>query len=281
MKNMYPTSSTRVDARNVLTYVILSLYCVLILVPITWVILNSFKVKLDMLDYGRMFAFRPTMENYITLFRMRDFGRLLLNSVIVTVATTAITVPVGFAAAYSIVRWPFRGKEGISLAILGTRMLPPVALTLPIYIMFISLRLLNRLWGLIIVYVAFGLPLTIWIIKGYLESLPKAYEESAQIDGCSLTGALFRIILPMCAPGVTSAALLCALNAWSEFLFAMILSSDHMTQTAPVGTAGLISALGIEWGPLLAASTLLTLPMIVLVICAQRNLVEGLVSGLK
>jgi ABC-type glycerol-3-phosphate transport system permease component len=266
---------------DLVSYGVLSAYCFLALFPIAWAFLNSLKTRVQMTDYAFAFRFTPTIESYRTLFQIQDFLRLMLNSLAVTLGTTLVTVPIAFSAAFALVRWPFRGERELAIGILATRMLPPVALILPIYTLFRHLDLLNTRVGLTIAYIPFTLPFTIWILRGYLQNIPRDYEECAQIDGLSLFGSIFRIVLPLGAPGVITAALFCGLSAWSEFLFALVLTHDKQAQTATVGVAGLISALGIEWGQLLAASALLMLPMILFVVFAQRYLVEGLTMGLK
>lgn len=267
--------------KDLTVYLVLTLYSLLTGLPILWSILNSFKHKVDFSNYSKMFLFNFTLDNYSRLFQIRAFGQYFGNSIVVVLVTTALTVPLSFVTAYALARWPYRGKGALTLFMLALRMLPPIALTLPIFMFFRSVQLTNSLVGLILVYIAFGLPFGTIILKGYLEGVPRSFEESARVDGCGRTKALFLVVLPACAPGVGAATLFVALSTWSEFLFAMILTGGSSAQTAPVATAGLISAMGIEWGPLLAASTLLIVPMVIFVFMAQKALIEGLSSGLK
>jgi ABC-type glycerol-3-phosphate transport system permease component len=271
----------QIDWGGVAAYTILSVYSCIVVFPLFWAFTNSLKTKVQMRDYSYIFRFTPTLEHYRTLFRVQEFWHLMLNSMVVAAATMAITVPVAFGAAYALVRWPWRGGDQLTLAILATRMLPPISLILPIYTLFRIAHLLNTRLGLTIAYITFALPFAIWMLRGYLQSLPKDYEESAQIDGLTQVSAVFKIVLPISSPAVFTSALFVALSAWSEFLFALILTVDKQAETAPVGVAGLVSALGVEWGQLLAASSLLMIPMVVLVLFAQRYLVEGLTASLK
>lgn len=278
---MNPRGLRQINWGGVSAYTILSMYSCIVVFPLFWAFTNSLKTKVQMRDYSYIFRFTPTLEHYRTLFHIQEFWHLMLNSMVVAAATVAITVPVAFGAAYALVRWPWRGGDQLTLAILATRMLPPISLILPIYTLFRIAHLLNTRLGLTIAYITFALPFAIWMLRGYLQSLPKDYEESAQIDGLTQVAAVFKIVLPISSPAVFTAALFVALSAWSEFLFALILTVDKQAETAPVGVAGLVSALGVEWGQLLAASSLLMIPMVVLVLFAQRYLVEGLATSLK
>jgi multiple sugar transport system permease protein len=254
--------SSKKSLVDTLAYVLVLIYCFVVIFPIFWVVTSSFKNKIQMREIRYLINFKPTLESYRDLFRLKKFGRLFLNSLIITNVATGITIPIAFMAAYGLSRFRFQGRQALAVGILGTRMLPSVALIIPIYALFRRFHLINSLHGLIIAHISFSLPFSIWILRGFLMNLSNEYEEAAMIDGCSRVGALFRIVLPISAPGLMSASLFCFLTSWSDFLFALILTVDSSAQTAPVGVSGLISAYGIEWGQLLAGSTLLIVPMV-------------------
>jgi len=260
-------------------YIVVVLYVLITALPIVWVVLGSFKDQKELRNIVNFILFSPTTENYQFLFSVRNFGLLLRNSIVTAGGGTLVVLPVAFAAAYALTRFKIRGRRIILLGFLATRMIPYIALVVPLYDIFRHLHLINTLHGLLIVYIACGLPITIWILTGFLQGVPLELEEAALIDGCSRFKAMIKVILPLSAPGFATAAIFCFLTLWSDFALALILSIDERAQTAQVGLTGLISAYGIEWGPLLAGSTILILPMIFFVVFAQRFLVEGLTGG--
>jgi multiple sugar transport system permease protein len=229
----------------------------------------------------KLFLFTPTLDHYRELLQVKGFPRMLFNSIVATGSTTLIAIPFGFSAAYALSRLRVKGSREISLFILATRMIPSIAIVVPVYSVFRTLELINTITGLVIAYVSFALPFAIWVMRGFLAGLPDEYEDSAMIDGCSRFGAMVRIILPLSTPGVISASLFVFLNSWGEMVFALNLTIDNAARTAPIGLAGLISAYGIEWGELLAGSTILIAPMVLFTVLAQRHLVGGLSGGIK
>ena len=269
------------NLKNLLVYIVLSIYCLIILLPIFWVILGSFKRQIQLHDLQYFFRFSPTLENYQNLFYKRQLGPLFLNSIIVSCSATLITIPLAYTAAYALSRFRIKGSQAISIAFLSAEMLPSIALSVALYAIFRKAGLLNTLQGLIIAHTTFSLPFSIWILRAFLLNVPKEYEDSAMIDGCSKFKAMYKIIFPLSAPGIITAALFIFLNSWGEFTFALTLTIDKSAQTAPIGIASLISAYGIDWGGLLAGSTILIIPMLVFVLFAQKFLIEGLVGGIK
>lgn len=262
-------------------YVALSAYCLIILLPIVWVILGSLKPQVQLHDLRHFLAFSPTFDNYRNLFQKRQLGPLFLNSIVVSCGTTAIAVPLAYAAAYALSRFRVRGTEAISVAFLSAEMLPSIAVSVALYGVFRRSGLINTLQGLIIAHTTFSLPFSIWILRAFLLGIPREYEESAMIDGCSRLKTMYKIIFPLSLSGIVTAALFVFLNSWGEFTFALTLTIDKRAQTAPIGVASLISAYGIDWGGLLAGSTILIVPMLILVLFAQRFLIEGLTGGIK
>lgn len=266
---------------KVFIYLALSLYCLVILLPIFWVIMGSFKRQIQLHDLHYFIKFSPTLENYKNLFYKRQLGPLFLNSIIVSCITTIVTIPIAYGAAYALSRFRIKGTQAISIAFLGAEMLPSIALSVALYTLFRKLGLINTIQGLIIAHTSFSLPFSIWILRAFLLGVPIEYEEAAMIDGCSRFKAIYKVIIPLSAPGIITAALFVFLNSWGEFTFALTLTIDKSAQTAPIGIASLISAYGIDWGGLLAGSTLLIIPMLIFVLFAQKYLIEGLVGGIK
>jgi ABC-type glycerol-3-phosphate transport system permease component len=249
--------------------------------PLLWMLLCSFKEKTEL--YASPPDFFPqhwTLQNYIDLFIQTDFPTYFLNSIIVGVSTTAFSIVVGSLAAYSVTRFRFWGLPTISRSILLLYMLPEVLIVIPMYSLIIKIGLQDTLLALIVSNTAFTLPLTVWFMRSYFMSIPTNLEESAMIDGCSRFGALRRVVLPLALPGLVSVSVFSFNHAWNEFLFALVFTSSESVKVLPIGLSTWIGQNDMySWGMLLAAGVLVTLPVLVFYMIAQRNLVVGLTEG--
>ncbi|MGF1561663.1 MAG: carbohydrate ABC transporter permease [Geminicoccaceae bacterium] len=271
---------------QVITTAFVAFYLVWTLLPLFIMFVSSFKDLLqafelpevgDWLGVTIFFNFTPTFQHYYHLFADNNFSEYLANSIIASLGSAAISVVLGSMAAYSLSRTDFRGKKDLFFWIISTRMAPVVAVMVPLYAIFRSMGLVGTLPGLILAYTTFNLPFAIWILKGFFDNVPYAIEEAAMCDGCSRFQA-FREILPLVAPGIGAFLVLCVLFAWNDFLFASIIGSGG-AKTLPVATKELVQPQNIQWGKIMAAGVVTTLPMMFLGLLIRRYLVTGLTMG--
>ena len=220
-----------------------------------------------------------TWEHYYNVFAVKQFQYYVLNSIVVAGLTTLLCLAIGALAAFSLSRLRIKQRFGILVAILSVSMFPQIALVGPLYLIAASLGLLDTYTSLVITYVALGLPLVTWVLFGYFETFPRELDEAARMDGIGTIGLLIRIILPLSAPALVTVGLLAFIAAWNEFMFALAFTSNIDHQTIPVGIANFTNLYYVPWGDIAAASVVVTLPLIVLVLFFQRHIVEGLTQG--
>jgi multiple sugar transport system permease protein len=252
------------------------------LAPIYWLITISLKREIDQFaSPPQWIAFTPTFGHYAAIFTHEAFGRYFINSVIVATCSTLIALVLGLPAAYGLVRfpWPRDWSRSISFWILSNRMLPPIVTIIPLFLMFRQIGLLNSLTGLVLLDVALNLPFVIWMMRGFVEELPREIEEAAMLDGESRIGVLLRIVLPLVGPGLAATAVFCLIVSWNEFLFALILSQTESAMTLPVGIASHVTQYEIQWGAMSAAGVVAMLPVLLFATAAQRYFVRGLSLG--
>ncbi len=264
--------------RRILFFVILIVITAFFVYPYIWLITTSFKTGVDAFAMPPKFFFTPTLDNYLKVLRNGDFFQYILNSVIATTVSVAISMVLGVPASYAIAKLRFKNKKRYSLFFLSARVMPPIASVLPMYIIFMNLELLQTRIPIILMYVLMTLPIVIWIMPAFFEDVPSDLRESAFLDGCNERQAFFRIMLPVAKGGLTSTAIYCMIIAWNEFLFALILC-NRATQTLPVAVTSFMTFRGTEWGMLSAAGTIIMLPMIVFGILVQKNFARGMSQG--
>ncbi len=252
-----------------------------ILVPLVWMVTTSVKPEGYAQTIPPTWIFRPTLDHYRTVLSGESataFGPLLLHSAIVSVSATVIAVSLGLLAAYALARVPFWGKRGLAMWILSTIMFPPVVAVIPVFIMAGRWGLMDTYPALIVPYAAFNLPIVIWTLRSNIRQIPQEIEDAAFIDGVSRLGVIPRIILPLAAPGIATAAILSMLLCWNEFLFAVTLTRSEV-KTAPVGINEFTGMFGTQWGALTAAATTIVAPVVVMALMLRRHLIEGLTLG--
>ena len=274
------------SAFSVLVILFLIIFFVWTVLPLAIMLISSFKDLLDAFklpaegdwgDLGVMFDFKPTSAHYVELFTEKHFGEYMRNSLIASLGSAVVSVFLGSMAAYALSRAEFRGKKDLLFWIISTRMAPVVAVMVPLYVIFRSSGLVGTLPGLILAYTTFNLPFAIWILKGFFDNVPYAIEEAALCDGANRWQAL-RMIMPLVAPGVGAFIMLCVLFGWNDFLFASIIGSGG-AKTLPVATAELVQPVKIQWGSIMAAGVVTTVPMMFLGLLIRRYLVTGLTMG--
>ena len=255
----------------------------LILAPVGWVMLTSIKPTQISQALPPVWNFTPTLQNYFDVlggntYTSQHFGTLLLHSIVVTVASTALGLLVGIPAAYALARIKFPGKKGTATWILSTIMFPPAVSVVPIFLLASKLHLTDTFLVLIVPYAVFGLPLVIWMLRSYIKQIPFEIEEAAMVDGALQMDLLRYIVFPLLMPGIVAASLLSAMLAWNEFLFALTLTRSA-AKTASVGISEFTNMYGTQWGSLTAAATVTVAPILVATMILRRRLVEGLTFG--
>jgi multiple sugar transport system permease protein len=286
----------RLRSRDVLaTYLLAAIALAFFLVPVLWIFATSFKRQADVQTVPPTLLFQPTLDNYASIIAQRqtdlaaleakgflayrDFLPSYANSLFVGVLSTALAVGLGAMAAYAFARLQFPGRRPMLLYILFTRMLPPLGLLIPTFLIYSNLHLLDNQLSLSALYLSFNISVVVWMMQGFISDIPVDLEESAMVDGASRLGAMIRVTLPLVAPGLAATATLCLLLNWNEFLFALMLTGEH-AKTAPVGAAEFSQSFKqVLWGSLSAAGVLITLPVIVFALLTQRHLVRGLTAG--
>jgi multiple sugar transport system permease protein len=273
-----PLRRRRRDPWVVGSYVVVCLFLLAVLVPIVTVLVNSLKASGDIFTATPKLAFAPTLDNFAKVLGDLEFTEFLANSAIVALGSTVLSLLVGVPAAYALARLPIPLREFWASLILFTRMVPAVALVVPMFVLFGKLDLLGTYTALILAHTTFNLPIVIWMMRSFFEELPPDLEEAALVDGTGRLGAFVRIAVPLTSPGLAASAILCLLFSWNEFLFALVLSGRH-TQTVPIGVASFIGTVSVDWGGSSAAAVLAMIPVFILGLAAQRFLVRGLTFG--
>jgi multiple sugar transport system permease protein len=266
--------------------VFIAFYVVWTVLPLFIMFVSSFKDLLeafklpaigDWAGVTLFFEFTPTSKHYYELFANLGFSTYLFNSLVAAGGSAVVSVVLGSMCAYSLSRIDFRGKKDLFFWIISTRMAPVVAVMVPLYWIFRELDLVGTLPGLILAYTTFNLPFAIWILKGFFDNVPYAIEEAQMVDGATRFQA-FRAILPLVAPGIGAFLVLCVLFAWNDYLFAAIIGSGG-AKTLPAATRELVQPQNIQWGQIMAAGVVTTLPMMFLGLVIRKYLVTGLTMG--
>lgn len=267
------------DLAPILFKIIIALYLFIIIFPFVWIFLTSFKPEHEIWGISALkpFSKNPTMENYIEIFK-KDVMNVLKNSLIVTSMTTIYITFVASLVAFAIARLEFRGKNLLLSIILATSFFPQMITVGPIYVLFQKLNILNSYW-IVLPYSSITLPVATFILTTHFKKIPMAIEESAMIDGASKLTILYKIILPLALPGLFVAAIIVFITAWNEFLLSLMLNSDFKYQTAPVWITYLRGQFNVFWGQVAAATTIVTIPTLIIVLLFQRQIISGLTSG--
>lgn len=264
---------------NTGTYAFLIIVCVLMLVPIYWILATSIKPTSEILvTPTRLITLQPTLEHYGAAFA-GDFQKFLLNSLIAASGATLVGFVLSVPAAWGFAKLAYPGSGGLLSFIVVTRVFPPIALALPFFLQFRALGLVDTPLGLIIGYVPIVLPLMIWMLTGFFRDFPDEIVEAARVDGLGVIGTLFRIVLPLSLPALGVTVLFGFLVAWNEFIIALTLTRTPASQTMPVGISTLITQFQILWGEMMAVAAIYLLPVLAVTILTQRGLVSGLMSG--
>jgi arabinogalactan oligomer/maltooligosaccharide transport system permease protein len=266
---------------KILTHVILILFCMIALFPVFRILQISLRPGSRL--FSQDFSLSEiTLDNYIRIFTEKAFLQWLWNSLIVTISTSLVGVALAATAAYAFSRYSFPGRKTGLLFLMMTQMVPCAMMILPIYLILTRLHLLDTYTGLIIAYSVTALPFSIWVLKGYFDTVPKSLEESARIDGCSEIGAFYRVLLPLSLPSLAIVFLFNFTSAWNEYLVASTLIQSKELMTWPLGLQELQGHFNTEWGMFASGSLLISIPVIILFLYSSKYMLTGLtVGGIK
>jgi multiple sugar transport system permease protein len=260
---------------SIFRVVMLVLIVLTFLAPLAWMVLASFKTNVDIYNPAAALVFTPTLGNYDTVFNQANYLQYIFNSFWVGFAATALSLVLGLPAAYSMSR--FVMKKSATLVLMA-RIIPGVSLLVPWYFIFANLKLVGGYEVLIMSHMFVSLPLIVYIMMSFFDSLPLELEEQAQVDGLTPIGAFLRIALPLSVPGVATAGILSFIFSWNNFMFALVLSGAK-TKTLPVAIFDFVAYASIDWGGLMAAAVIITLPIMVIALFTQKYIVSGLTAG--
>ena len=263
-----------------LAYVALMLAVVLILFPMFWMFSSSFKGQTEL--FARDQTFLPqvwTLENYRNVWFNTDFPLYFWNSFYIAVITMLLTVVISIYASYAIARLQFRGRNAFGLVLLVTQMFPHIMLVLPLFHIIKGIGLFNTHASLIISYTAFSLPFSIWMLRSFFAAIPAELEDAAAVDGATLLGTLHRVILPLAGPGIAAVGMYTFIQAWNEFLYALVFLQSQDLRTLPLGLASFQEEFNFRWDLMMAGGSIVSLPVLLFFLLMQRFIVQGLLGG--
>lgn len=261
-------------------YFFLVLYLAFSLLPIYWTFVTSVKPAKEVESFPpTLLPSSFSLEHFKYVLARTRVPRGILNSLIVTIAVTFISLIAASLAGYALARFRFPGKGAFTMTILALYLIPPMINIIPLFLMFNSLGLLNSFQGLILAYQALTLPLCTFLLRNYFEGLPAELEEAAMVDGCTRLGALWRVALPLARPGLATAAVFAFIQSWNEFIFALQFLRSDQLKTIQLTIMEFVKIYRIDWGPLTAAMVIGMIPILLFVILAQRYLMAGLLGG--
>jgi multiple sugar transport system permease protein len=286
-------------------------YALISLIPLVWIVMTSFRTPQDAIAYPPQVITQPSLIGYVNLFTTRSrvssqelaalppsatwyeglvreqqmilagpsrFSDRYLNSVLIGFASTLLSVVLGTLAAYAFSRFRVPGKDDLLFFILSTRMMPPIAVAIPIYLMFRAIGLSDTHLGLILLYTVVNLSLSVWLLKGFMDEIPREYEEAAMVDGYTRFQAFIKVVLPQAATGIATTAIFCLIFAWNEYAFALLLTSGT-AQTSPPFIPTIIGEGGLDWPAMAAGTTLFLLPVLVFTVLLRKHLLRGITFG--
>ena len=269
---------------KILRVVGLAFFTLITLFPLYTVLISSIKPLADVRSAFRWVPSRITFAPYADIWSTIPLARYFLNSVLISLGATAISVFVAILAAYAISRYRFSGRGVFSLIVLSTQMFPGILFLLPLFVIYVNLeralgiQLYGSYAGLIITYLTFALPFSIWMLVGYFDSIPRELEQAAMVDGTTALGALFRVLVPVSMPGIVAVAIFAFMTAWGEVLFASVLTDDA-TRTLAVGLRNYAIQSNVYWNQLMAAAIVVSIPVVAGFLALQRYLVQGIAAG--
>ncbi|WP_423800478.1 carbohydrate ABC transporter permease [Neobacillus sp. SAB-20_R2A] len=268
-------SEKRSPIKSIFTHFGVYFVLFLFLLPFLWMLLASFKTQVQILNTNKIFEITANFNNYINVFKEYNFLSFIWNSFVVAAGATLFGLILGLPAAYSIAKFK---QQGFGLLILVARIVPGISFLIPWFIIFSKLQLIDTYTSLILSHMLVTMPFIIWVMIPFFEGLPHELEESARVDGCSIPGAFVKVMLPISGPGIVTSSILAFIFSWNNFMFSLILAGDN-TKTLPIAIFNFLSYSEINWGGLMAASVIITAPVLVIALFAQRYIIAGLTGG--
>ncbi len=256
-------------------YVSILLALAVLLFPFAWMLLSSFKNQIDITNSQNLLRFAPTLDNYRNVFEQQNYWLYLFNSFLVAAASTILSLFLGLPAAYGVARYH---QNWLGVTLLTARIVPGITFLIPWYSIFSRIGLIGSYWSLILSHMLVALPFIAWIMIPFFENLPHELEEAARIDGATPFGAFWRVALPLARPGIITASIMSFIFSWNNFMFSLVLAGDQ-TRTLPVAIFNFISYSSVDWGGLMAAAVVITLPVLIMTLFVQRYIVAGLTAG--
>lgn len=264
---------------HIMRHVLLVALCAFAVSPLLWSLSTAFKPKTEVFTNAGLIPHEPTLSNFTYVLSKTKFARWFGNSMLISVGTTVLAVSIATLGGYAMSRFRFRGRALYGNTLLVVQMFPGVMLAIPLFLIFTRLRLIDTYWSLLITYMSFALAFAVWMLKGYFDAIPREIEEAAMIDGASHLQVLWRIVLPLSTPGITTVAVFAFLLAWNDFFFAYILLVRDTNYTLQMGLFTFIKQFYTEWNYLMTAAVLTTIPVLVFFFGLQRFLTRGLIAG--
>lgn len=261
--------------RRIAFYLVLLIILVPFLFVFYWMFLSSFKTQVQNTAMPPVWAVTPNLRNYRDVFITNPFAQYTLNSLIIAAGATLLGLILGTPAAYSIARYK---QQGLGLAILTARITPGISFLVPWFILFTRLKLVDTYVAMILTHLIITLPLIVWMLVGFFEDLPEELHDAAMVDGTTPFGTFWKIAVPLVRPGIAASAILAFIFSWNNFMFSLVIAS-YRTKPLPVAVFNFMSYTEINWGGLTAAASIITLPVMLLILLVQRNIVRGLVVG--
>ena len=270
---------TRRNFSYYLSRFLILLVVLIYLIPIYWIIATSLKSSSDISAQFPKFFFKITFKNYQKLFASKYFSQLL-NSIIIGFTSTILAVSIGTLSAYAFSRFKVAGEDDLLFFILSTRMLPPIVVIIPIYLMYTVLRLRDTHFGLILLYTTFNLSFAVWLMKGFIDEIPKEYEDAALVDGYTRFQAFIKVVLPQASTGIAATAVFCLITAWNEFAFALVLTEvGGKAVTAPPSIVSATGKTGYDWGKVAAGTFIFLVPVAIFTFLVRKHLLRGVTFG--
>lgn len=264
--------------KSIATWTVLGLFTLWTVVPIALVVLNSVKRAKDIFTPTPRLWFTPTLENYVNALTKANFGLYYLNSIAVAFVSTTLVILIGTFAAYSLTSFRLRAANSIANGFFLGKLVPVISMLLPLFVMINTVGLRGTLAGPIIAHVALNLPFVVWLMMGFLRDVPQELQQAAMIDGCTRMQTFWKVLVPVILPGIAAASILCLQYSWNELLFSLQLTKLD-TYTVPVGIAGFVGSISVDWGLSSAAATAAMVPPIILGFFVQKYIASGTMGG--
>ena len=284
-RRQYKRKPRKMSGWDATRWIFLSCLLIYAMAPMVWMVMTSIKGQFAALQYPpEWIPKEPTLEHYIRLLSPqnetgREFLRYGLNSLWVSTATTVLGVVIAVPAAYAFSRFRFPGRTLLFYSVLVRNMFPAVVFLIPLFVMMRWLRLVNTSWSLILTYLTFGLPLSIWLLKGFYDNIPVQLEQAARIDGASRFQAFIRVVMPLSTPGIIATAIYSFILAWNEYVYALTFLNDKSKLTLPVGLERFFAQYTTNWPGLMAAAFIMSVPVVILFLILQKYFVRALTEG--